>query len=463
MIHFNSEDTIVALSSSVGKSAIAVVRVSGSNSLNILNQMFSKKFTKKDCRKAVRGNLFWHNNKQLIDQVVVTYFKSPSSYTGEDIVEISCHGNPLIVDQIIEETTRLGARVAQPGEFTKRAFLNHKLDLSQAEAIANLIDSKTRRSLSNSLGQLEGKLSQKILNIKKEILNMLTLIEVSLDFNENDIQIYEKFTIQEKSEKVIGCIQKLIHTFKFGRMLNQGIKMLLLGKPNTGKSTLLNILLEKERAIVSDQPGTTRDYIEGFTQIDGIPIQIIDTAGVRETIDMIEDIGIKKALEHIETSDILIAMFDAHTELDINDRLLINYIIKRENKIPIIIVINKIDLGKNTQTYNELHDLGSDIIEISAKNSLGIQELKKVVKESLTRDFTFEEEDILITNSRHKQALVNTDKSIKIFLKGVKKNLDEVVLATELRNALDHLGQIVGETTTEDVLNNIFNEFCIGK
>ena len=237
----------------------------------------------------------------------------------------------------------------------------------------------------------------------------------------------------------------------------------IVGKPNTGKSTLLNILLEKERAIVSDQPGTTRDYIEGFTQIDGIPIQIIDTAGVRETMDMIEDIGIKKALEHIETSDILIALFDAHTELDINDRLLINYIIKRENKIPILIVMNKIDLGKNSKTYTELHNLEFNIIEVSAKNGKNIQGLKNAIKESLTRDTVFEEEDILITNSRHKQALVSTEKSIRIFLKGIKANLDEVILATELRNALDHLGQIVGETTTEDVLNNIFSEFCIGK
>ena len=289
------------------------------------------------------------------------------------------------------------------------------------------------------------------------------MIEVSLDFNENDVQIYEKDAIQEKSGKIIDNIQKLIHTFKFGRLLNQGIKMLLLGKPNTGKSTLLNILLEKERAIVSDQPGTTRDYIEGFTQIDGIPIQIIDTAGVRETMDMIEDIGIKKALEHIETSDILIALFDAHTELDINDRLLINYIIKRENKIPILIVMNKIDLGKNSKTYTELHNLEFNIIEVSAKNGKNIQGLKNAIKESLTRDTVFEEEDILITNSRHKQALVSTEKSIRIFLKGIKANLDEVVLATELRNALDHLGQIVGETTADEVLNNIFSEFCIGK
>lgn len=463
MKYMYSEDTIVALSSPLGKGAIAIIRLSGDACLSITNRLFSTKIDASHVRRAVTGAIYASSDRHLIDQVVVTYFKSPHSYTGEDVVEISCHCNPIIIDRLLHEATSLGARIAGPGEFTERAFLNHKMDLSQAEAVAGIIEAKSRQTLSQSLRQLEGKLSEKIHHIKQAIVNIASLIEVNLDFNEDDVQVYETTEVVTRAKVLVENIDQLIRSYHYGRLLNEGLKMVLLGKPNVGKSSLLNIFLEKQRAIVSEIPGTTRDYIDGFTEMEGIPIQVIDTAGVRETLDPIEDIGVQKALEHIETADIVLALFEANGQITVDDGRLVDYIAEAKNRVPVILVANKTDLGINSTVLETLKELNLPVVQISALNETNIEELKRNIKEHLLSDSGVEEDDIIVTNRRHKAALQRTRESVDTFIRGLQSGLDEVVLAGELRSALDHIGEIIGETTTEDLLNNIFGQFCIGK
>jgi tRNA modification GTPase len=463
MFNIENDDTIVALSTASGKGAIAVVRLSGNACLTIINKIFNKKIKEEDHHKIFPGEIHSSSDNRLVDQVVVSYFKAPQSYTGEDVIEISCHCNNFIIEQIISEVVISGARVAQPGEFTKRAFLNHKMDLSQAEAVAGIIEAKTRQGLVYSLRQLEGGLSDRINSMKNRILDLASLIEVSLDFNEGDISVYKKEKVVEKAKIIIEAIENLINTYNYGRLLNEGMKILLLGKPNVGKSSLLNLFLEKERAIVSEIPGTTRDYIEGFAQIDGIPIQIIDTAGIRETLDKIEDIGVQRGLEHIQSADIILALFEAHKSLDADDLNLIKVIERLNSTVPVILVLNKHDLGLNAKAEEKLSVCNLPLIKISAKNQENIDLLKKQIKDYLIKESIDESEEIVISHSRQKDALVKTRSAMHAFLGGIKSNFDEAVLAADLRSALDYIGQIVGETTPDDLLNNIFGQFCIGK
>ncbi len=463
MKFWEEEDTIIALSTPVGRGALAVVRLSGSGCLTMVNSIFSSKLKESDHRRAVIGEIISHTTKSLIDQCVVTYFRSPHSYTGEDMVEISCHCNQLIIDQIIQEFVNLGARIAQPGEFTKRAFMNQKLDLSQAEAVASIIEAKSRQSLSISLRQLEGGLSRKVDDIKQAILDIASLVELNLDFDENDIQVYEKGDIVRRARNIISQIESLVHTYEYGKLLTEGIKILILGKPNVGKSSLLNAILEKDRAIVSDIPGTTRDYIEGYTHVGGIPIQIVDTAGIRETNDTIEDIGVKRALQHMESSDIVLAMFDVHKPLDDDDYRLIQYIELERNKLPILVVLNQQDRGIDQNTLQYLKQLDFECVQISVKFGQNITEMNKLIKNKLVADHSVEQEEVVVANARHRTALVNTKKSLLSLVKELKSGIDEVILTTELQSALDYIGEIAGESTSEDVLNNIFHQFCVGK
>ncbi len=463
MLNIENDDTIVAVSTAAGKGAIAVIRLSGNSCLSIINKIFSKKIKQNDHHKIFPGEIYASPDRRLIDQVVVSYFKTPQSYTGEDVIEISCHCNNFIIDQIISEVVSSGARVAEPGEFTKRAFLNHKMDLAQAEAVAGIIEAKTRLGLIHSLRQLEGGLSDIINTLKNQILDIASLIEVSLDFNEGDVSVYNKEDVVDGAKTIVENVENLIKTYNYGRLLNEGMKILLLGKPNVGKSSLLNLFLEKERAIVSEIPGTTRDYIEGFAQIDGIPIQIIDTAGIRETLDTIEDIGVKRGLEHIQSADIILALFEAHKLLDADDFNLIRLIEELNSNVPVILVLNKVDLGLNNKTEKKLNTRNLPSIKISAKNQENIDLLKKQIKGYLIKESIDDSEDIVISHSRQKDALVKTQLAMQDFLGGIRANLDEAVLAADLRNALDYIGQIVGETTSDDLLNIIFGKFCIGK
>ncbi len=463
MIYNQEEQTIVALSTPVGKGAISIVRLSGKDSYDICQRHFSRSIQRDTPRVASFGTFISAGDKEPVDQVVLTYFKGPNSYTGEDIVEIACHCNSLIIDKIISEVINDGARIARPGEFTERAFFNQKIDLTQAEAVAGIIESKTRRSLSQSMKQLEGKLSEKILHIKSEIIEIASLIEISLDFNEDDVEIYEAESLAIKTEAVLTELDALIKTYGYGRLIKEGAKLIILGKPNVGKSSLLNMLVQKDRAIVSEQPGTTRDYIEESIEIGGIPVQIVDTAGIRDTSDKIEEEGVLRALKHVETADILMALFESHAPADKDDLRMIEAVKSAKDQIPVLLVINKIDLGEDIKTTGLLKKLDVATVRISAKNNLNIDELQKEIMDILTSSDSVEEEEVIITNSRHKAALSNARNSVDHFYQGLNHGLDEVVLASELRSALDYLGTIVGETTSEDLLNHIFGQFCIGK
>lgn len=460
---WEDKDTIIALSTPVGRGALAIIRLSGPNSLAGLNRIFSKRIRSTDHRRAIRGEIYSQKDRKLIDQCVVTYYRSPNSYTGDDLVEITCHCNSIIIDQILQEFISMGLRLAQPGEFSKRAFLNHKMDLSQAEAVASVIEAKTRQGLYYSLRQLEGVLSQKVSDIKQEIINIASLIEVSLDFNEDDIEVYDHKQLITKTEKIIQRIDSLLHTYQYGRLLNEGIKLLILGKPNVGKSSLLNVLLVRDRAIVSEIPGTTRDYIEGYIQIDGIPVQIVDTAGIRDTNSSIEEVGVQRSLKHMESSDIILAMFEIHKPLDRDDLRLVKYLESFRNKLPIVVVLNKLDLGCDKENVIYMQDLGFQAVQISAKKNQNIEILKEKLKKELVRDSSIEQEEVVVINSRHKTALQKTQASLHSLTNGLQEGTDEVILATEVRSALDFIGEIAGETSSEDVLNNIFSQFCVGK
>ncbi len=458
-----TEDTIVALSSPLGSGAIAVIRVSGKDSLAVVNPCLKNPLKEKDVRRACFTELHSGNPAEVVDQVVATYFQNPASYTGEDVIEISCHCNPLIINRIINGIVQHGARIAEPGEFTFRAFMNGKMDLAQAESVAEIINARSRQSLTQSLRHLEGRLTEKILDIKNDILHYLSLIEISLDFSEEDIELIPYDELREKIKATVGKIEQLIHTYDYGRLLQEGIKMIILGKPNVGKSSLLNALLQKDRAIVSDIPGTTRDYIEANIDIDGLAVQAIDTAGIRETEDTIEAIGVERTLAQIQTADVALSVFEGQAELDEDDQVLIQLMREHADEVKFVAVLNKADQGSNGSTRRILTDLSLPAVEISALQNENIDVLKKTIKSELVSDESLEAEEVVVTSARHKLALEKTITSLLQANEAVDLQASEEIIAVDLRLALDHLGQITGETTPDDVLNHIFANFCIGK
>jgi len=460
---YNDKDTIVALSTPLGNGAIAIIRLSGKSALHIINQLTKQQITVNDDRKAIFTELLDGEHKNFIDEIVVTFFKSPKSYTGENVIEISCHCNSLIIDAIIRETVKLGARIAEPGEFTFRAFMNNKLDLSRAEAVAEVIQSKTRQSLNQSLRHLEGELSKVIFDVKNEIIGYLSLIEINLDFSDEEIEALPLMELKERIEKTIQRLQRLQKSYDYGRLLQEGIKLLLIGKANVGKSSLLNLLLGKERAIVSNIPGTTRDYLEVGLQIDGIAVQAVDTAGIRNTTDTIEAIGMNRTLEQLNSSDIAICMFEANNRLDKDDEKLIEILAEDRERIPYIVVANKIDLEEDQRTLKQLRSLKFPFLKISVLKKKGINRLKKELKKQLFSEHDLETEEIVITSSRHRKVIIETINALKKAVKATNINATEEIISVDLRTALDKLGEITGETTPEDILNQIFQKFCIGK
>ncbi len=457
------DDTIVALSSPLGNGAIAVIRVSGKQCLEVVNPLLKRKINLSEARKAFFNEMFEPASNNSIDQVVTTYFKSPNSYSGEDIVEIGCHCNTLIINKIIDECVQQGARVAEPGEFTFRAFMNGKMDLSQAEAVAGIINARSRQSLTQSMRHLEGRLSERIHQIKNDILSNLALLEINLDFSDEEIEVLPIAEMAVKIENTISNIESFLKTYDYGRLLQEGIKLIILGKPNVGKSSLLNCLLEKDRAIVSEIPGTTRDYIEASMEVDGLAVQAVDTAGIRYTEDAVEAIGVERAREQIQTADIALCVFEGNKPLDSDDEVLINIIRENTRTVNFVAVLNKSDLSILECTNTALNKLKIPSVEISAKEGHGIGDLKKTIKEQLLAGQGMESEEIVVTNARHKTALERTISSLQNALGAIKLQATEEMIAVDIRLALDHLGEITGETTSEDVVNHIFANFCIGK
>lgn len=458
-------DTIAAISTAVGEAGIGIVRLSGKDSIEIANKIFKgskvEELKKAENRKLTYGHIFDPENKEIIDEVLIAYMKEPYTYTRENMVEIYCHGGIISVRKILEIVLENGARLAEPGEFTKRAFLNGRLDLAQSEAVIDLIRAKTDKSFQVSLNQLEGNLSKKIREIRGILLEMLAHINASIDFSEeDDIDDIAYGQLEEKARIVRDEIERLLKTADRGKILRDGLNTVILGKPNVGKSSLLNSILRENRAIVTDIPGTTRDIIEEYVNIDGIPLKIIDTAGIRTTDDIVEKIGVDRAIDMVEKADLIIVVFDISSELTEEDFEIIE-IVKNKNAI---VLLNKSDLPrKYERDYFEQLLPGKKIINTSILKGIGIDVLEEEIKNIFYSGGVNIESDIVVTNMRHKNQLVKAKKNIEDGLEGIQAYVPLDCLEVDIKACWENLGEISGDTVSEDILDKIFSDFCIGK
>ena len=452
------DDTIVALATPPGIGAIGVIRLSGSKSIDIINTLFPKKDLSKQATHTIHVG-FLEDNGVPLDEAVVSIFRAPRSYTGEDVIEISCHGSPYIQQQVIDACIQHGARVARPGEFTFRAFINGKLDLSQAEAVADLIASNSAASHKTALHNIKGGFSEVLKQLREELIKFSALIELELDFSQEDVEFADRKQLHQLIDVLSVTTKQLLDSFKLGNVIRNGVQVAIIGKPNAGKSTLLNTLLNENRAIVSEIAGTTRDTIEELLNIDGIIFRLVDTAGLREqTKDVIERIGVERSHQKMQQSDVVIYLFDVNevkaTELkEIEEKL-------KEQNINYLLVGNKSDLLEPTalkEKFNSNHTLF-----ISAKAKKNINELKKQLVDLVTEG-QVNLENTIVTNARHYEALQQVDKSLEDIRGGLNSHLPGDLLALDIRRCLHYLGEITGEITNEDQLDYIFSKFCIGK
>ncbi len=456
-------DTICAIATPIGEGGISIIRISGNDALGIASSIFKPK-NKQDIKDMKTytmryGNILSRENNEIVDDVILSYMKGPYSYTGENVVEINCHGGVVATNRVLNEIVKAGARLAEPGEFTKRAFLNGKIDLSQAEAVIDIIRAKTELSMKSAIMQSKGSLSKEIGELRKYLLNVLALIEYAVDFTEDDEDIIDDnllFQIKDGINKTIERIKKLLKNADEGKIIRDGLNMVIVGKPNVGKSSLLNALLKEKRAIVTDIPGTTRDIIEEYINIDGIPVRIIDTAGIRDTEDTVEKIGVERSKEKIEEADLVVLMMDSSREVDDEDKLIIDAV--KDKKY--ITLLNKIDL--NRKISDDIIGNLRNIIEISAKNEIGIDDLKDKIKE-LFFDGEIDSESLIISNTRHKQALYRALENCTIALEKIKSNEFLDLISIYITSGMRALGEITGDELEEDLLNKIFSEFCVGK
>ena len=455
-----NQETIIALATPNGLGAISVIRISGLNAISVTEKLFKPKGNKKLSNQKSHTVHLGHlmKNGHELDEVLVTLFKGPHSYTGENTIEISCHGSTFIQQEIIDLFIENGIRVANPGEFTLRAFINGKMDLNQAEAVADLIASENEGSHKLAMEQMKNGFSNDLKKLRAELLHFSSMIELELDFSQEDVEFAERSEFKKLTVKIQTELEKLIDSFKSGNVLKNGISVAIAGKPNAGKSSLLNTLLNEDKAIVSDIPGTTRDSIEDSLVIDGINFRFTDTAGLRETEDIIESKGIEKTKEKINNARILIYLFDSNdtTFNEINSDI---KSFKRED-LSVLLVRNKVDLKNTNQNLiNQLEKF--EIIEISANNIDSVSSLKKrLVNEiNILNPYT----DTVISNSRHYEALMKALKAIEEVNMGLKSDISGDLLSVDIRKSIEHLAEITGEITNDDVLGNIFANFCIGK
>jgi len=455
-------DTIAAISTAMGESGIGIVRLSGKESINICNNIFigNKEKTLKDAKNRELTYGYIVDGGEKVDEVLIASMKGPYTYTREDMVEIYCHGGIVPVRRILELVLENGARLADKGEFTKRAFLNGRLDLSQAEAVMDLIKAKTDESYDMSLNQLEGKLSKEVNNIRDILLNILAHIEVSIDFSDEDIEEINCKNLESQAKLVEEKIDKLLSTENRGRILRDGLNTVILGKPNVGKSSLLNAILRENRAIVTDIPGTTRDIIEEYVNIDGIPLKIIDTAGIRNTENIVEQIGVDRAKDMVDKADLIIAVFDASESLTEEDFHIIEIIRDKDA----IILLNKSDLP-NKYGEEDLQNLLPDknIITTSIANEIGIDVLENSIKEMFYSGEIELDNDPMITNIRHKNQLLKAKENISDAIDSIRSGMPLDCIEVDIKNCWDNLGEITGHGIGEDILDRIFSEFCIGK
>ncbi len=455
-------DTIAAISTAVGEAGIGIVRLSGKDAIELGNKVFQgvnkKELLAGENKKLLYGHIV--DGEKIIDEVLIARMNEPYTYTRENMVEIYCHGGIISVRKILELLLKNGARLAEAGEFTKRAFLNGRLDLSQAEAVIDIINSKTEKSLEVSVNQLDGGLSDKIGDIRHDLMGMIAHVEASIDFPEDGIEEVTFEQLDEIGTKVKEDIEALLATSTRGKILRDGIKTVILGRPNVGKSSLLNKILNEERAIVTDIPGTTRDTIEEFVSIDGIPLRIVDTAGIRQTDDLVEQIGVDRAREVIQAADLVIGIFDASREIDEEDREIIDLVNSKNS----IVLLNKIDLNEDYD-LDYLEDLLEDkeIIKTSMIEDLGIEELLERIQDIFYSGQVDMDSDIVITNIRHKDQLEKSLANIESALEDIQLEVPLDCIEVDLQDCWNNLGEISGDTISEDVLDRVFEEFCIGK
>jgi tRNA modification GTPase len=452
------DDTIVALATPPGIGAIGVIRLSGSKTFPIVNELFpSKDLWQQPSHTLLVGYL--KQDDKILDEVVLSLFRGPKSYTSEDVIEISSHGSPFIHQQIIDACISKGARLAKPGEFTQRAFLNGKLDLAQAEAVADIIASNTAASHRTALHTMRGGFSTRLKELREQLLKFAALIELELDFSQEDVEFADRAAFYELINQLTLSTHQLIESFRLGNVIKNGVSVAIIGKPNAGKSTLLNALLNENRAIVSEIPGTTRDTIEEVININGILFRLIDTAGIREhTHDVIESAGMERSLEKMEQSDVVLLLLDTNEELsEVNNW-------KRqldERKLNYLLVINKTDTMGEANARKKFDGM-AHLVFISAKEGAGLELLKNQLAAIVLKG-DLETENTIVTNARHYQALKETEKSLNDIKGGLDNKLPGDLLALDIRRSLHYLGEITGEVSSEDVLDLIFSKFCIGK
>ena len=456
------DDTIAAIATAPGEGGIGIIRISGEKSLQVAQSIFKSKSGKmiKDynARTLIYGTVV--DNEKVIDEVLVAYMKGPNSYTAEDVIEINCHGGFISVKKILELILSKGVRLAEAGEFTKRAFLNGRIDLSQAEAIIDVIKSKTDMAHEVAQSQLEGSLAKKIKDLRMNVTEVLAHLEVSIDFAEEDVEEITYQTLEEKALELRNEIKKLYDTAESGKILRDGLKTVIVGKPNVGKSSLLNSILGENRAIVTDIAGTTRDVIEEFVNIKGIPLKIVDTAGIRETEDVVEKIGVEKSRESFSTADLVIMVLDASRKLSEDDMEILESLKNKKT----IVLLNKMDLEPQIELEKIEEFVNSeDIIKISALKHQGIEELQDKIEAMVYHGSVKNSSNLMITNSRHKDALFKAYESINDAISAIEQRMPYDFIEVDFKNIWDYLGYINGDTVREDLLDTIFANFCIGK
>ncbi|MEM6321365.1 MAG: tRNA uridine-5-carboxymethylaminomethyl(34) synthesis GTPase MnmE [Bacteroidota bacterium] len=460
--NYDLQDTIVALATPPGVGAIGVIRLSGKNAIDIANSVFYGKDLTQQASHTIHLGTVRTDKQQIIDEILMSLFVAPKSYTKENVVEVSCHGSNYIIQQLIELFIEKGARMAQPGEFTMRAFLNGQMDLSQAEAVADLIAANSASAHNLAMRQMRGGFSDEIQKLRQKLLDFASLIELELDFSEEDVEFADRTELKELVQNIQSLIRSLIHSFQLGNVLKKGVNTVIAGRPNAGKSTLLNALLQEERAIVSDIAGTTRDTIEEVLNIQGVEFRLIDTAGIRDAQDQIEAVGVEKTLEKVQQSAILLYVFDAiklppeevHQDLQ---KL-------RQPNQAVLLVPNKMDLNPYLRPDEYVSDIvpAQNIVTASALNQMNIGYLKEKLYETVITE-QVNLDNPIVSNTRHLAALQNANQSLTEVLNGMEMGVTSDFVAMDIRRALYFLGEIVGEVSTDDLLGNIFSNFCIGK
>jgi len=460
------DDTIAAISTPLGEGGVGIVRLSGKDSIELVEKIFcspkNRSLTNSKSHRVIYGYIKDPTTGKEIDEVLVVIMRAPYSYTKEDVAEINCHGGMITLRKTLELVLKQGARLAEPGEFTKRAFINGRIDLSQAEAVLDLVRSKTDESRRIAIEQLQGGLSERITALRDKLTELCVNVEAYIDFPEDEIEISSTQAMLKSLEEIDKELQILLKTYDEAKFFREGLLTAIVGRPNVGKSSLLNAILKKDRAIVTELPGTTRDVIEEYLNIKGLPLRIMDTAGIRDVQDIAEKEGVKRSLQSIKDADLVIAIFDSSEPLKDEDFDVIQKV-KDKNTI---FVLNKSDL-QSAIDRNSISSLvprpSSSILNISATRGDGLEDLKDRIFESCLKDWKEEREGVVVTNLRHKIAIQNAKTSLDRAVSALIENQPLEILALELRDSLDRLGEVVGVVTTEDILNKIFNNFCIGK